>query len=138
MRMMTRSIFYGAIAAITLMGATSCDAPDVEEQAYTRVTQRVMNVDPARGEQRARGMIITAIDEAEEEVDLAISALDDPSVTDALVRAKARGVRVRVVMDEDETLRADGRYAHDERRGGQAPAGRYPGERGRWRAQVSS
>lgn len=48
--------------------------------------------------------LVTAIDGAQQTVDVAIYELESQPITDALIRAKARGVRVRVVTDGEYGL----------------------------------
>ena len=49
----------------------------------------------------ARERLIEDIDEADESVRVAVSFFDDEAVADALIRARDRGVKVRVVSDAD-------------------------------------
>jgi phosphatidylserine/phosphatidylglycerophosphate/cardiolipin synthase-like enzyme len=46
-------------------------------------------------------VLAAALDAAQNTIDVAIYELDLPVITDALIRAKARGVRVRLVTDTD-------------------------------------
>jgi len=64
---------------------------------------------PNRG---AAEVIIGFIDRCVETIDVAIYALTHDDIADALLRAQARGVRVRVLMDKTQ---AGSKYADDEK-----------------------
>jgi len=50
------------------------------------------------------GALVTALDGAQQTVDMAIYELESQPITDALIRAKERGVQVRVVTDGTDGL----------------------------------
>jgi phosphatidylserine/phosphatidylglycerophosphate/cardiolipin synthase-like enzyme len=59
----------------------------------------------------AKGAIVREIDGAREEILVAMYNLTSSDLAEALVRAKERGVRVRVVLDEGQRIRS-GSAAH--------------------------
>ena len=63
---------------------------------------------PKRG---AADTVVGFIDRCVDTVDAAVYAITHDEIADALIRAKARGVKVRVIMDN---LQAANKYADDE------------------------
>jgi cardiolipin synthase A/B len=86
--------------ALALGGTARADDPLVDPALQLIVT-------PAPAGQDAHAPFITAIDAAATSIDMMMFHLTDPEVVDALVRAAARGVHVRVIVD-GKGLRAKG------------------------------
>jgi len=92
------------LATVVLLVA-SC-TPSAPEPSIGANTVEVLFVSPDGGAsvltpQAMKERVIQLIDEAEATVDAAFEYLEDVDVARALVRARDRGVRVRVVGDED-------------------------------------
>jgi phosphatidylserine/phosphatidylglycerophosphate/cardiolipin synthase-like enzyme len=64
---------------------------------------------PNRG---AADNVVGFIDRCEESIDAAVYAITHDEISDALIRAHDRGVKVRVLMDK---VQASSRYADDEK-----------------------
>jgi len=63
-------------------------------------------------DKNARQHIIGFIDRTQKDLDIAVYAVTDDLISDAIIRAHNRGVAVRVLMDD---LQAASRYADDEK-----------------------
>jgi hypothetical protein len=109
MKIARRALALGALAGLLALG-TSCEVTDTQENAaFTRFefynTTGASKQAADATKQKMREVTIKVIDDAKLTVDIALSRLTFVDVADALIRAQARGVRVRVVSDE--TARGD-------------------------------
>lgn len=67
-------------------------------------TEPVGKKDPALFNNGIDQHLVQAIDEAQRTIDIAVYELNLDSITDALIRAKQRGVQVRLVTDDEHGL----------------------------------
>jgi hypothetical protein len=93
------------LAGLLALMVGGCEVSDTQEQAaFTRFefynTTGASKQDADAAKQAMREATIRVINGARETVDIALSRLTFTDVADALIAAKARGVRVRVVSDE--------------------------------------
>lgn len=119
------------ILRILVLGCFACGSPAVADGPWRQVanaaaetfhrateTTQVVNhngqielgFSPGEG---AEKLVIKTIDSAREEIRVLAYSFTSATVVDALLRAKHRGVDVRVVADEKHNLReSDGKAAH--------------------------
>ena len=84
---------------MSLMALMSCQQPpELRDAAFNRLTFYLGDSSSVR---EIRQDMIADIDAATSKVDVAMTSIRDMSLAQALVRAKQRGVQVRVVGDED-------------------------------------
>jgi hypothetical protein len=103
--MNSKHLKISALAAVALLVAgaattqlSGCADAMSEEELYINYQLRV----PASGSDGSRtSQLIDDIDEAKHTIHAALYTLEDEAVADALIRARDRGVDVRVVADAD-------------------------------------
>ncbi len=92
----------------TLGGGTRATDPQIPAQTVSTPTAGSVRVVYSLSEKRNDQELIALIDEAEERIYFAIYTFTLPSIADALVAAKKRGVDVRGIVDSEQSRNSYG------------------------------
>ena len=86
---------YLSVLVLVLASLMSCEAPPVDEHAYTKMQYYHLSEDVSE----IQAPLLELVGGAETSIDIALARLEDDTVADALIAAQNRGVTVRVVTD---------------------------------------
>lgn len=86
------------VCALCVLAVSGCnEAPEVDASSFTDVQFRQLG----SSREELKGDLLSIIEGAEETIDIALERMIDTDISDALIAAKDRGVKVRVVSDKE-------------------------------------
>lgn len=124
---LTFIFFVLAVVIAQLLGidvlneeTTNTDQPAVEETTFSGSWYNIYFTNPVNTNDRSKHVgstlesdLVNAINNAKQSIDVALFELDLDSVTQALINARARNVRVRIVLDNEYAVEDDGSTVED-------------------------